>query len=421
LRAIMDFERRIEKLRKHEISEEEETFLMVRGEQIAFLETRVRPLLEKVRETADLGDCVVITNYEEEKEPLPGLTPTISLRWENQLENGSFSRHKIEVNVSTPIATEGMWMPGEISINGFRIQCDDLNPQGDSGVIKSWERRSSFLINEGDWGPLLEDALIRELSKGGITTHSVLSTEEEAEKRRQQEELRTKIMSEHEGGELERAVEDYKRRKQEERGLTEQERAAKRIAEQERVDKVDADFERVVVPVLKKFWSESAPQELINLFDEYARGVQLRSRVALALERRLSLGMSGGEILYRENWSGWPGSDGPSEKERVLQVLNEGGWKNLEICIEYFPDEEMIHPRSGKQILFGFSVRSGTSSIGWWTGGGDKKIEGEYTRTPESLKRTTDALAEALEEHGYYYYSFPTHGDSGMSGLSGSD
>ncbi len=173
----MDFERRLELLRLSGVNEEEGSVMRIKRAQAAFLETYIRPILEKTNKV-ELGDySMVVANYQGTEESSLKITPAISLEWENQLESGESAWHKIEVSVSTPVATEKMYQHGEIRVNGFSISCDDLEPQGDPKAIESWGRpiNSHLFRRENYWKPLLENALLREIAKGGKTTDSVLS------------------------------------------------------------------------------------------------------------------------------------------------------------------------------------------------------------------------------------------------------
>jgi len=211
--------------------------------------------------------------------------------------------------------------------------------------------------------------------------------------------------------ELEKALERYRQKKQEAQSLKEQQRAAQETAEQERIERINPDFERIVTPVLQRFWSENVPQELVDLFDEYAQRVGLKKEKG-GLQKSWALKEPGDKLLYYES-TDLRGSK--EAKERVLQLLNGGGWKNLELHASYDLSEKIAHTH----YHFGFSVTSqNPSSVHWWTGGGDnRQISGEYTRTPESLEKVVNCLAEALEEKVYTYYIYPSRQES----YSGSD
>ncbi|KKT67484.1 MAG: hypothetical protein UW61_C0008G0012 [Candidatus Curtissbacteria bacterium GW2011_GWC1_44_33] len=201
-------------------------------------------------------------------------------------------------------------------------------------------------------------------------------------------------------GELEKALERYRQKKQKDHQLTEQQRAAEQA-------RITSDFERIVSPVLQKFWSKNVPQELVELFDTFAQQVAKK----IGLKKPLpQIGYLFGGFLYEE-----PKDEPPEitikEKGRVLQIINETGMENLEILTRY----ELFEQGSGRggsaHLSFGFRVISKNPSIvHWWTGGGDaEKISGDYIRTQESLENTADGLARALEEN-IFYYSAPISG-----------
>ena len=217
-------------------------------------------------------------------------------------------------------------------------------------------------------------------------------------------------------GELEQALNRYRQKKQEERGLAEQQEAVQKIAEQEKMASINRDFERVIIPVFKRL-SESVP-ELVDLFNTFAQQVAKKVGLKELLPQRSYLIYDrDGNLLYEEPTRILDVSRHPEvttkEKERVLQAINEAGMENLEILTHYRCPGECKFTTP----YFGFEVTSKNPSVvHWWTGGGDAgKISGDYIRTQESLESVAGGLARALEE-GIFEYEFPSPPQEHYSG-----
>ncbi|MEK9178603.1 MAG: hypothetical protein AAB801_02370 [Patescibacteria group bacterium] len=242
---------------------------------------------------------------------------------------------------------------------------------------------------------------------------------------------------------LERALDDYRRGKEEEKLALEEQKITEKVEIKREEARMDAEFDLKALPIIKRFWEKNAPKELIELFDEFAKEVSKKLTSAKHIEQVKGNVFFQSKIFFSDPEEGHSSylykipiseesnkeevitskekfleiKEVRSSKEKFLEILEK--LEKPDITGRYYCDNkiEVRIPRSGGywsetwhtvHLYFGFSFGESSEVVTWSSGGGDKGVKGVYTRTPESLNEVAKGLAAALEEENYKYITHPS-------------
>lgn len=132
--------------------------------EVSFLETEVRPLLERINQEYLDNGAEISTSYDLNEDKQPDNKPTISLGWEEESKNPNETEiHKIEVFLIPPYKKDRNTLTrGSIHINKREVTCDVARPSVFEGGFSPEPERV--------WKKELAKKLLKELSQGGEVT-----------------------------------------------------------------------------------------------------------------------------------------------------------------------------------------------------------------------------------------------------------